>query len=250
MLKFGLLMCVLALGMLAGCQGVERKSGGTTMERGVLLRSVNVGGVERKYAVYVPREYDAAKAWPVIVFLNGMGECGEDGQKQLAVGLMPAVLANSAAWQFIVVCPQKPVPKTQWIDHDDLVMATLAMTKKEFSVDDNRVYLSGLSQGGAGTWAIGARHADVFAALAPICGYGEFTEAEAGALKGMPIWAFHGGKDDVVPPRKSEILIESVIAVGGTPKLTIFPNANHNSWDEAYRTQKLGEWFLKQQKTK
>ncbi len=250
MLKFAMLMCVLALGTLVGCQAVDGKSGGVSMERGVLLRTVNLGGVERKYAVFVPREYDATKAWPVIVFLNGMGECGEDGQKQLAVGLMPAVLANSAAWPFIVVCPQKPIAKTQWIDHDDLVMATLAEAKREFKVDEDRVYLTGLSQGGAGTWAIGAKHADVFAALAPICGYGDFTEAEAGKLKHMPIWAFHGGKDDVVPPRKSEVLVESVTAAGGSPKLTVFPNANHNSWDEAYRTQKLGEWILKQSRAK
>ena len=167
MLKFALLMCVLALGTLVGCQAVGGKSGGANMERGVLLRTVNVGGVERKYAVYVPREYDATKAWPVIVFSNGMGECGEDGQKQLAVGLMPAVLANSAAWPYIVVCPQKPIAKTQWIDHYDLVMGTLAEAKREFKVDAERVYLSGLSQGGAGTWAIGAKHADVFAALQP-----------------------------------------------------------------------------------
>ncbi len=220
------------------------------MERGVLLRNVKVGGVERKYAVYVPREYDATKPWPLIVFLNGMGECGEDGQKQLAVGLMPAILAHSAAWPFIVVCPQKPVSKTQWIDHDELVMATLAATMNEYRIDADRVYLTGLSQGGAGTWAIGSRHADVFAALVPICGYGTFTDVEAAKLKGMPIWAFHGGKDDVVPPQKSQILIESVTAAGGSPLLTVFPKANHNSWDEAYRTQKLGEWFLKQKKVR
>lgn len=249
MLKIGLIVCV-AVGMLAGCQAVGGRSGSAKMERGVLLRAVNVGGAERKYAVYVPREYDAAQAWPVIVFLNGMGECGEDGQKQLAVGLMPAVLAQSAAWPFVIVCPQKPVARTQWIDHDDLVMATLAATMEEFKVDRERVYLTGLSQGGAGTWAIGSRHADVFAALVPICGYGTFSEAGAARLKGMPIWAFHGGKDDVVPVQKSQVLIEAVTAAGGSPRLTVFPNANHNSWDEAYRTQKLGEWFLKQRKVK
>ena len=248
-MKIGLAMAVVGAGLVAGCQAVGGKEN-RAMERGILARSVVAEGKERKYAVYVPRDYDGDKAWPVIVFLNGMGECGEDGQKQLTVGLMPAVNSAAGAWPFIVVFPQKPKSETQWIDHDDLVMVALAKTMKEFKVDKDRVYLTGLSQGGAGTWAIGARHADVFAAIAPVCGYGTLSESEAKALKDMPLWAFHGGKDDVVPPRKSEILIESVRAAGGEPKLTIFPDANHNSWDAAYRTQKLNEWFLKQQKSR
>lgn len=248
MLKLGLLVCVLACGMMGGCQMESERVIRTAVDRGVLLRSVTVDGSERKYAVYVPREYDATKAWPVIMFLHGKGECGQDGLKQLGVGLIPAVLSNGAAWPFIVVCPQKPDEVQQWSEFDDMVLATLAATKQELNVDEERVYLTGLSQGGAGTWAIGARYANLFAALAPICGYGNFTDAEAARLKSMPILAFHGGKDDVVPPQKSEILVESVKAAGGSPKLTVFPNANHNSWDEAYRTQKLGEWFLSQQK--
>jgi predicted peptidase len=237
-------LCVCFLAALAGCQMYKPMPEEALKERGVLLRSVQVGGKDRKYAVYVPRDYSWDRPWPMIVFLNGSGECGEDGQKQLTVGLMQAVMKDAAAWPFIVVCPQKPNARQQWIEFDDLVMATIAETQKQFNIDQERIYLTGLSQGGAGTWAIGAQHADQFAALAPICGYGELTEAQAKALRDMPLWVFHGAQDNNVLPVKSERLVASVRAAGGNPTFTIFPDANHNSWDAAYQTQKLGDWFL------
>lgn len=212
---------------------------------GLLFRQVRVGADTRRYAVYVPRDYAPGTPTPTIVFLNGRGECGGDGAKQAVVGLGSAALLQSDKWPFIIVFPQKPDFNTQWVDHEDLVLATLDATQKEFNVDRTRTYLTGLSQGGAGTWAIGSRRAELFAAIAPVCGYGEPAKVAAG-LRGMPIWAFHGEKDDVVLPAQTRALVAAVEAQGGPikPKATYFPDANHNSWDPAYRTQDLGAWLL------
>ncbi len=216
---------------------------------GLLFREVTVRGESRRYAVLIPRGYQPGTPMPTIVFLNGAGECGVDGSKQAVVGLGSAALLNPAQWPFIVVFPQKPTMKAQWAEHEDLVMATLRATQSEYSVDVSRVYLTGLSQGGAGTWAIGAKHPEVFAAIAPVCGYGEPAPLGA-ALKGMPIWAFHGEKDDIVKPEQTRKIVAAIEAVGGKPKATYFPEANHNSWDPAYRNPELGAWFLQHRKAK
>jgi predicted peptidase len=231
--------------LLCGCQSPgARATARPSAERGIFFDSVTVGGTERKYAVYVPREYNPSQPMPAIIFLNGSGECGTDGQKQLTQGLIPAALSDKGAWPFIIICPQKPESKSQWIDHDDMVMAILASASRQWELDSKRMYLTGLSQGGAGTWAIAAKHPEVFAAIAPVCGYGSPTSELGQALKMMPIWAFHGAKDNVVPPAQTEALVNCVKAAGGEPAFTLFPDANHNSWDGAYRTVNLGKWFL------
>jgi predicted esterase len=171
-----------------------------------------------------------------------MGECGTDGWKQTEVGLGAAIRADEARWPFVVVFPQKPDQPSQWIEHGAMVMAMLAETETTCAIDPHRRFLTGISQGGAGTWALGAKHADVFAAIAPVCGYGK--PAEVGAnLKGTPIWAFHGTDDTVVPPRQSKALCAAVEAVGGAPMLTLYQRTAHNSWDQAYRESNLAEWL-------
>jgi predicted peptidase len=214
-----------------------------TMTTGFLFDSVTVDATELPFAVYVPRDYTPDKEWPVIVFLNGRGECGTDGQKHLAVGLGPAIMFDRAAWPFIVVFPQKPLPGTSWGDHDAYVQAALDKTLAAYAADESRIYLTGLSQGGNGTWAIAGKHPGRFAAIAPICGYGDAASLATG-VKDIPVWAFHGEKDDVVPPKSTTDVIAELKQLGADPKVTLYPNANHNSWDQAYRTEKLGEWFL------
>lgn len=209
---------------------------------GFLERTLVVAGTEHRYAVYVPPGHVATKPAPLLMFLNGMGECGTDGKKQLTVGLAPAIEKEPQRWPFVVVMPQKPDKQSQWIDHEALVMGTLAATEKEFAIDARRRFLTGLSQGGAGTWAIGSKHADVWAAIAPVCGYGT-PAAVAPGLKHTPIWAFHGIDDKAVPVQQSKDLCAAVEAAGGSPILTLYPNTAHNSWDKAYRDSGLAEWF-------
>lgn len=232
------------------------------MQTGMLYRSVTVDGLERLYALYVPREYRPGTPWPCVVFLNGSGECGTDGQRQLTQGLFPAMLNAKENWPMIAVFPQKPDRSSTWLDHDALVMAALARTREEWNIDPARIYLTGLSQGGAGAWAIAARHADVFAAIAPICGYSD-PAALASNLQNMPVWAFHGLKDDIVPPEHTRNMIAAIEQAGGRTaetnpppgstlaphqqgslRMTLFPDLNHGCWDRAYRDMDVGEWLL------
>jgi len=210
---------------------------------GFLFKAVKVGATDYRYVVYVPRDYDASRKWPLIVFLHGAGECGTEGVRQVSQGLGTAILANPAKWPFIVVMPQKPDVKHAWEDHDVAVIAMLDTTIAAYSVASERVYLTGLSQGGHGAWAIGARHPDRWAAIAPICGYGN-PEEIAAPLKAMPIWCFHGEADTVVPPARSTAILDALKALGATPKYTAYPGVGHNSWDKAYRDEPLAAWFL------
>lgn len=227
-------------------------------------RTVTVNGVTHKYAVWLPQGFDSAwrqsktaEPLPTIVFLHGRGECGTDGRRQTTVGLGPALAKNPARWGFVVVMPQKPQTDSAWMAHEAMVLAVIADAQKEFNTDPTRTYLTGLSQGGAGTWALGSKHAHMFAAIAPVCGYGS-TEAAAG-LANMPVWAFHGGRDRVVPVERSQALVEATIAAkkraaGATPSggdsgraevtLTVYPEADHNSWDKAY-AEDLPAWLLR-----
>jgi len=244
-------LCILTA--VGGCVSTARlgQASGETrvtssrIQTGLLFRSLATGDTMSKYAVYVPRDYDPAKPSPCILFLHGKGECGTDGQKQAVVGLGSAALLQHERWPFIVIFPQKPDEEKQWSEFEDLALSALSETRAEFAIDESRVYLSGLSQGGAGTWAIGARHPELFAALAPVCGYGDPVKVLGeSSIKGLPIWAFHGEKDDVVKPELTRALVAAAEKAGAQVKATYFPEANHNSWDSAYRDTELPVWLL------
>ena len=233
-----------------------------TNEPLLVIRPFTHNGTPRHLATWYPPGYfdpaSVSKRWPLIVFLHGKGECGTEGSKQTAQGLVAAAQLNAAGWPAIIIAPQKQAIDGQWAQDEPYVMACLDATLAAERVDPARVYLTGLSQGGAGTWAIGASKPNRFAAIAPICGYGDPAPI-AGKLTAMPIWAFHGLKDDVVPPAQSQAMVAAVVAArtdmgkfggadadvsgpganvkGPKPKLTLFPDANHNSWDAAYRAK-------------
>jgi predicted peptidase len=231
---------------------------------GFLFETISKDGVELKSATYVPRNYDPGKKWPLIVFLHGAGESGADGSKQIIQGIGSAVLWNPEKWPFIILFPQKPEIGRQWEEYDGAVMALVERAKKDYNIDASRIYLTGLSQGGHGSWVIGSKHPDVWAAVAPICGYGairgregyrpgprEFTgtaDEIAAKLKSIPVWAFHGEADSVVPIAATRELVEALKAAGGNVKFTTYPGVDHNSWDKAYREEPLGEWLLAQKR--
>jgi predicted peptidase len=226
----------------------------------LLQRTVTVNNEPHKFAIWVPAAYDRNIPAPCVLFLHGLGECGTDGLKQTTVGLLPAAKADPAQWPCIIVMPQKPVQDAEWEDYEPLVLACLDAAEKELNIDKRRTSLTGLSQGGHGTWVIGARHPDLFCALAPVCGYvhrrnGNATTtldldkpATLQPLAHKPIWAFHGEKDDIVPPEESKRMIAAIkqIHTNPEPRLTLFPEANHNSWDNAYRSEKLGTWLRRE----
>lgn len=224
---------------------------------GFISKTIEVAGVSYKYVVYSPREYhpqSRQRRWPTIVFLHGSGECGTDGLRQLDIGLPPAIKKDHDRWPFLVICPQKPDREKQWESYDAVVMAMLEAAKKEYPVDQEHTYLTGLSQGGHGTWTIGANHPDVFAAIVPVCGYtsthkgGADPASLAEKLRPVSVWAFHGEKDDIVLPIDMRQMVDALKAAkpDHEPKMTIYPDANHNSWDKAYAEQSLPGWLLEQ----
>ncbi len=210
--------------------------------KGFLAKTVAVDGKDTKYVVYIPANYDPRSPMPTIIFLNGRGECGTDGWKQVAVGLGRSILLDVNRWPFIVIFPQKQIATDNWEDEDAMVMAALEQTRREYNVDPSRIYLTGLSQGGHGTWAVAARHPDLFAAIAPICGWGD--QSIARKLTKMPIWVFHGEQDEVVSVERSREMERYLQEAGGSCKLTIYPGVGHGSWDSAYAEADLPGWFL------
>lgn len=231
----------------AGAQEVTRSAPRARVETGFLFRSLSVDGQEYRYSIYLPRDYDAARAWPVMVFLHGSGECGTDGSKPLAQGVGTAIMARPERWPMIVLFPQKPTVASQWEEHDAAVMLMLASARNEFRIDEQRQYLTGLSQGGHGVWMFAAAHPETWAAIAPICGYGD-PKLVAEKVKHVPIWAFHGEADNVVPPKQTTEMVAAIEKAGGKPRMSIFPGVNHGSWDRAYREEKLAEWLLEQKR--
>lgn len=206
-------------------------------ETGFLSREA--GG--RRYVVYVPHQ--VKPPYPTILFLHGRGESGSDGYKQMAIGLLNAVLWNMARWPFLIVAPQKPSQDKLWPEETDMLHDILHAVEKDFPTDPHRRYLTGLSQGGHGTFSLAKRLPWQFAAVAPVCGWGD----EAQVVKDLadtPVWAFHGGKDDVITPDRSVKLIDALKPVNPQAKHTLFPEANHNSWDPTYQGSDLPTWLL------
>ncbi len=199
-----------------------------------------MGGTTHKYTVYVPPKLP--KKPPVIVFLHGYGESGVDGEVQTKVGLGAAIRNDPKRWPFLVVFPQKPVFDLLWPAYTDLLRAILKAVKKEFSPSKSRRYLTGLSQGGNGTFELADKLPWKFAAVAPICGWAE-PRLAAKVLQEIPAWIFHGDADEVVPVSSSQVVADWCKKFEKQPDLTIYSGVGHNSWDMAY-AEPLPKWFL------
>lgn len=202
-------------------------------------------GSEAKYVLFVPHGYKADQATPVILFLHGAGETGTDGKKQARVGLGTAVKKREKTFPAIVIFPQSQ--KRSWQANGEdakRALAILDQVAKDYRVDSKRVYLTGLSMGGFGTFSLAAAHPEKWAAVVPICGAGNPKSAEK--FKDLPTWVFHGDKDNAVPVRGSRDMVEALKKAGGSPKYTEYPGVGHNSWDKAYGTDELYEWLFKQ----
>lgn len=208
------------------------------------LKKQIVREVTLDYLLFLPQDYgkEADKKWPLMIFLHGAGERGSDVNKVKAHG-PPKIVEQKKEFPFIVVSPQCPEGKG-WEPEE--VIALLDEVQGKYKVDPERVYLTGLSMGGFGTWETAAQHPERFAAIAPICGGGRpFT---ARRLKDMPTWVFHGEKDNIVPIRRSEEMVEALKQAGGNVKFTRYPEAGHDSWTETYNNQALYDWFLQQKR--
>jgi predicted peptidase len=206
---------------------------------------------EAKYVLFVPEDYKGDKPYPLILFLHGAGETGTDGKKPSQVGIGPAIKKQQQTFPCSTIFPQSQ--KRTWsADSDDgkRALAILAEVEKEYKIDPKRVYLTGLSMGGFGTWSLAAKYPDRWAAIVPICGgdalRGGVDLKRAAKIKDIPCWVFHGDADPAVPVQKSRDMVEALKAAGGHPKYDEYPGVGHNSWDKAYGTPELYEWLLKQ----
>lgn len=207
----------------------------------------NADGHTSPYVVFVPKGYDGTKPMPVILFLHGSGET-KGGKKQPAeVGIGPAIRKREATFPFITVIPQSE--KRTWkADSEDgqRALAILAEVMKAYKTDPNRVYLTGLSMGGYGSWSLAAAHPEKWAALAPVCGGGDPNTVSK--FQNIPVWCFHGAADKGVPVARSREMISALKTAGAKPKYTEYPGVPHNCWDKAYGTDELYSWLLEQGK--
>ncbi len=198
--------------------------------------------VQLNYLLYLPKDYGKEESWPLLLFLHGSGERGDNLELVKKHG-PPKLIAAGKEFPFIVVSPQ--CPKNRRWEPIELV-ALLNDLGRKHKMDEDRIYVTGLSMGGFGTWRLATFAPDRLAAIAPICGGGEKYWAKQFAH--LPIWAFHGGKDTGVPPERSQIMIDALKKAGGEPKLTIYPDAGHDSWTETYDNPKLYDWLLEQKR--
>jgi predicted peptidase len=219
-----------------------------------------------KYRLFKPeavdgKPFDAAQGkLPLVLFLHGAGERGDDNQAQTKHGVK-AFLGRMSKNPHVLVAPQ--CPKSQkWNDVDwhaathatperpsepmGKVMELLDVLLKELPVDPKRVYVTGLSMGGYGTWDLLVRRPELFAAGAPVCGGGD--EAKAGGIAKIPQWIFHGDKDGVVKPIRSRNMVEALKKAGGDPKYSEYPGVGHNAWDKAYADPAFFDWLFAQTK--
>jgi predicted peptidase len=199
--------------------------------------------VKLKYLLYLPAGYDpkADKGWPLVLFLHGAGESGKDLGKVKIHG-PPKLVAQGKEFPFVLVSPQSP--GFGW--DVDALKALVDEIKHDYRVDPDRVYVTGLSMGGFGTWALAAAYPKEFAAIAPICGGGETITARK--IKHIPAWVFHGGKDPVVPLKRSQEMVDALKKAGGDVRITVYPDAGHDSWTETYNNPELYEWLLRQRR--
>lgn len=192
------------------------------------------------YLLYAP-ETEADARLPLILFLHGAGERGSDLDRVTTQGL-PQLLPNLPAPAF-VVAPQCPA-SSWWTLELSALEALLDEVQAQHRIDAARVYLTGLSMGGYGTWHLALKNPARFAALAPVCGGG--IPPLAHKLRDLPIRAFHGAEDDVVPPAASEKMVEATIKAGGQATFTNYPGVGHNSWTRAYSEPDLYTWMFAQ----
>ena len=234
----------LAVGGLL-CLGLARGRAGGSDVRGFVHRVYkDADGTESKYVVFVPHDYSAGKEYPVILFLHGAGETLGGKKRPDEVGIGPAIKKREKTFPFIVVIPQSH--KRTWrADSPDAMraLAILDLVSKTYQTDAKRVYLTGLSMGGYGTWSLAAAHPERWAAIVPICGGGNPKDAEK--IKDLPCWCFHGDADKPVPVKRSRDMLRALWAAGGHPNYTEYPGVGHNSWDAAYATRELYPWLLK-----
>lgn len=275
---WGCLGVALILASACGGQGAAVQGPGSGEQAARFqIKAVSVDGYNRRYALYVPADYDARKPWPLILFLHGWGERGNDGKRPTEVGLGPMVLRYPERFPALVVIPQ--LPRTQEGDalmdenfhviqaadasgrvserEVDIAIAKLARAyprqdieavfqavAEQYSVDTDRVYLTGMSLGGFAAWNFAVANPTRFAAMSIVSGGGDSRLASY--LPQLPIRFAHGADDITVPPYSAQRLVRALQKGGGDVDITLYPGAAHEVWQEAYADEEWARWLFQQ----
>jgi predicted peptidase len=222
----------------------------------------NESGETLPYQLMLPENYDPKQSYPLVIFLHGAGERGTDNVKQSVHGVPQfASEENRKKYPCFLIAPQCPEEK-KWVEvdwaadkHDTpkepsaparLTLELIDSLVKNYSIDKQRIYLTGLSMGGYGTWDLLARRPDFFAAGVVVCGGAD--EATAEKLKSLPLWVFHGAKDGVVKPIRSQRMVEALKKVGSKVRYTEYPTVGHDSWNPAYQDPEMMKWLFEQKR--
>jgi predicted peptidase len=199
-----------------------------------------------KHSVYLPPSYagDESKSWPLILFLHGAGEKGDDEKLLKSTGLPNILETNDIP--FIVISPQCPRERMGWsLDDLDFLLERCLI---KFRADRERVYLTGISMGGFATWQMAQSFPYRFAAIAPFCGGG--TASHARKIKHLPVWVFHGADDKIVSPEYSKVMVRALEACGGNVRFTLYPGTGHDCWTRTYKDPEIYKWFLNHKRIK
>ena len=195
--------------------------------------------VQLDYWLSLPKDYSKdGKPSPLMLFLHGAGERGDDLDLVKKHG-PPKLIAAGKDFPFVVVSPQCPKDERWEASELSLLLDEIIANH---NIDEDRIYVTGLSMGGYGTWSLAVHSPERFAAIAPICGGGDSWRARR--IAKLPTWVFHGAKDRTVPLERSQEMVDSMKKAGGNPKFTIYPEAGHDSWTESYDNPELYSWFL------
>jgi predicted peptidase len=235
---------IVAVGLAMACALSVQVNRATADDAGQLTacemdRTIHVA---LKYLLYLPKDYDGEKSVPLMLFLHGAGERGDDLELLKKHG-PPKQIAAGQAFPCIVVAPQ--CPKDKWWDAFEL-SALLDEIAAKYKVDQDRIYVTGISMGGFGTWALAIASPKRFAAVVPICGGGDPQLARS--LVNLPIWVFHGAKDKSVPLERSEQMVAELKKFGGNVRFAVYPDLSHDCWTVSYANPELYEWLFQQKR--
>jgi len=261
--RHGLLCLLLALAMSgARASAVAPATAPAKAEPYEALVYTAADGKTLPYRLLKPENYDATKKYPLVVLFHGAGERGDDNKRQLAHGASlftrKDVRERFPAFVIFPQCPQKE----QWVDMPwgtdsgtqpkeptpgmRMSLELIAQLQKQYSIDADRLYVTGLSMGGYATWDAITRYPDLFAAAVPICGGGDAATAARAAK--VPVWAFHSADDNVVKVKRTRDMIEGMRAAGGAPRYSEYTKLGHGSWGKAYGEADLLPWLFAQRR--
>ncbi len=259
---FSLLFLIIAFTITLATKQVSAQDGINLEDVYEAKEFITEDGDTLLYRIMVPEQMEEGEKYPLVLFLHGAGERGNDNRSQLEWGVHAFANPEFREWNpSIVIAPQAP-EESFWGNPDwrndgaglteeqsgplKLAHKLVLETINDLPVDEDRLYITGLSMGGFGTWDMITRYPDLFAAAMPVCGGGDPTKAHL--LVDLPIWNFHGAKDNVVPAELSRDMIQAIRIAGGSPGYTEYPDTDHFSWIPAYADAHVLEWLFNQRK--